>query len=299
MFLRCGMQYRSLAATDFACPIRFVQFPTERVEEMPKATAIKKTPAVTLSLLKALDILECLHTDGPSLSPAEIASKIGISRPTTYRLLSTMALRGWVSKDPQTEGNYRLGYHVLTIAGTMLQRIDLRTLARPYMEELFTNYQESVSLFLLDGGEAVHLDRVNGSRPVQAFMPLGGRGCLHSKAVGKAILASLDEPEIDRIIRECGLAKVTPHTITNPKRLKQELAQTRACGYGISNEEDVEGLRAVGAAVLDMEGRPIGGLAISGLVMHMDDARVKLLGEAIAASAHHISAALGHLKQTM
>jgi DNA-binding IclR family transcriptional regulator len=265
---------------------------------MPKATVVKKTSTVTLSLLKALDILECLHTEGPSLSPAEIASKIGISRPTTYRLLSTMALRGWVSRDPQTEGNYRLGYHVLTIAGTMLQRTDLRTLARPYMEELANTYHESVSLFLLDGKEAVHLDRVNGSRPVQAFLPLGGRGYLHSKAVGKAILAALAEPELDRIISECGLIQVTPHTITNPQRLKQELSQTRARGYGISNEEDVEGLRAVGAAILDLESRPIGGLAISGLVMHMDDARVKLLGEAIAEISRRISAALGHLKQT-
>jgi DNA-binding IclR family transcriptional regulator len=264
---------------------------------MPKRIVTKKRSSGTLSLVKALDIFECLHTAGQSLSPAEIASRIGISRPTAYRLLSTLAVRGWVNKDPLSEGSYKLGYHFLTVAGMMLQRIDLRTLARPFMEELANQFNESVSLFLFDGKEAVHLDRVNGLRPVQAFMPLGGRGCLHSKAVGKAILAALAEPELERVIGECGLLRVTLHTITEPRRLRQELALTRTRGYGISNEEDVEGLRAVGSAILDLENRPIGGLAISGIVIHMDDARVKMLGEAICKSARQISSALGHLKQ--
>ncbi len=266
---------------------------------MNPKSSVNKTPSVTRSLVKALDILECLHTDGPSLSPAQIAQRIDISRPTVYRLLSTMATRGWVAKDPQVEGNYRLGYHVLTIAGTMLKRIDLRTVARAYMEELSAAYDESVSLFVRDGMEAVHLDRVTSSRPVQAIMPFGGRGCLHSKAVGKAIMACLGERDVDRIIRECGLPPVTPHTITDPRRFKQDLARVAARGYGISDQEDAEGLRAVGAAILDLEDRPVGGLAISGLVIHMDDARLELLGKAVRESVAKISAALGHLKQTL
>ncbi len=71
---------------------------------------------LTQSVLKALDVLECLQNERNALAPAEIARKIGVSRPTAYRLLATMANRGWVSKDSHDASKYRLGYRVLQLA---------------------------------------------------------------------------------------------------------------------------------------------------------------------------------------
>ena len=252
---------------------------------------------VTRSVLKALDVLECLHNNGPPLSPAEIAQMVGISRPTAYRLLTTMATRGWVVKDAQNKGDYQIGYRVLQMAGSLLKDIDIRKVARPYMEDVSRRYDESVALWVWDEVEIVYLDRVCSTRPIQSFLALGTRGCMHSKAAGKAILARLPESELERIVRLCGLMPKTERTIVDYEQLQMELEKVRRLGYGTADNEDVDGLRAVGAAILGFQGRPIGGMAISGLMTHMSDSRMALLGDALAETAAQVSAQLGYVAE--
>ena len=253
---------------------------------------------VTRSVLKALDVLECLHDNGPSLSPSEIAQKVGISRPTAYRLLATMATRGWVVKDPQNNGDYQIGYRVLQMAGSLLKDIDIRKVARPHMEDLSRRYDESVTLWVRDDVEIVYLDRVYSTRPIQSFLSLGARGCMHSKAAGKAILARLTEGELERTVRVCGLMPRTNRTIVDYDQLQIELEKVQRLGYGTADNEDVDGLRAVGAAILDFQGRPIGGMAVSGLLPHMSDSRMALLGDALAETAAQVSAQLGYVAES-
>lgn len=248
---------------------------------------------LTRSVLKALDVLECLQATGGPLSPAELAARLGLSRPTAYRLLVTMAERGWVTRDLREPGKYRPGYRVLQLAGACLIDLDIRLVARPFMEQLSQTYDESVTLFILDESEVVFIDRVLNSHPLQSFLPLGKRGCLHSKAVGKAILAYLPEERVEHIIQTRGLEAMTPNTITDPMVLRQELDRTRRRGYAITDQEDVEGLCAVGAAIFDFRRQPVGGLAISGLASHMNDERRSLLGPAIRDTAARVSEQLG------
>lgn len=248
---------------------------------------------LTRSVLKALDTLDFLHERGVALAPAEIASGIGVSRPTAYRLLATMANRGWVAKDSQDPSKYYLGYHVLQLAGTLLRDLDIRSVARPFMEQLSRQYDVSVRLFVLDNGEAVFLDNVMGSNPFQSIIPLGKRGCLHSKAVGKAILAHLPEEQVTFIAQTHGLEARTSRTITDLSQLATELARVRRMGYGIADQEDNENLRAVGAAILNFQNAPIGGLAISDLVVRMNDEHMRILGEALHDTTAKVSEQLG------
>ncbi len=249
---------------------------------------------LTGSVLKALDVLECLQKHDKPLSPPEIAAKLGLSRPTAYRLLATMENRNWVTRSPTEPNKYLLGYRILQLAGELLDNLDLRTVARPFMEQLSRAYDESVRLFILDGSEVVYIDGVLSSKPLQSIMPLGQRGCLHSKAVGKAILAQLPDNQVERIAHEVGLPAQTPRTITDLDRLKKELGRVREMGYGIADQEDVENLRAVGAAILDFQGVPIAGLAISALAWQMNDERLAVLGKAIGETAMHIGEQLGY-----
>jgi IclR family transcriptional regulator, KDG regulon repressor len=248
---------------------------------------------LTRSVLKALDILDFLHQRGDALPPAEIASGIGVSRPTAYRLLATMANRGWVAKDAQDPGKYHLGYHILQLAGAFLRDLDIRSVARPFMEQLSNKYDVSVRLFILDDGEAVYLDNVMGSHPFQSLIPLGKRGCLHSKAVGKAILAHLPEEQVLAIARTRGLEARTARTITDLTELTAELARVRKRGYATADREDNESLRAVGAVILNFQNAPIGGLAISDLVSRMSDDSMEVLGEALHQTAAKVSEQLG------
>jgi DNA-binding IclR family transcriptional regulator len=248
---------------------------------------------LTRSVLKALDILDYLHERSDSLAPAEIASGIGVSRPTAYRLLGTMANRGWVAKDAQDPSKYHLGYHILQLAGDFLRHLDIRSVARPFMEHLSNQYDVSVRLFILDNGEVVFLDNVMGSHPFQSLLPLGKRGCLHSKAVGKAILAYLTEEQVTSIAGVHGLEARTSRTITDIAGLLAELVHVRELGYGTADQEDDESLRAVGAAILNFQNVPIGGLAISDLVSRMSVDSMRVLGEALHDTAAKISEQLG------
>ena len=125
-------------------------------------------------------------------------------------------------KDTQFPGAYRLGYRILQMAGTCLRHTDIRRIAHPYMEDLSTRYDENVSLFLFDDTEVVHIERVPSSKPLQPFSPLPcARGVVHSRAVGKAILAFLPETELDRIVRVRGLEARTSRTITGLGRTQR------------------------------------------------------------------------------
>jgi len=90
----------------------------------------------------------------------------------------------------------------------------------------------------------------------------------------------------------------TNRTIVDYDQLQIELEKVQRLGYGTADNEDVDGLRAVGAALLDFQGRPIGGMAISGLLPHMSDSRMALLGDALAETAAQVSAQLGYVAES-
>ena len=208
-----------------------------------------------------------------------------------------MGTRGWVMKDPQGTGAYQIGYRVLQMAGSLLKNVSILKVARPYMEDVSRRYDESVTLWIRDDVEIVCLERLYSTRPIRSVMALGARGCMHSTAAGKAILARLPKSELERVVRVHGLIPKTGRTIVDHEQLQFELEKVRRMGYGTADSEDVEGVRAVGTAILDFQGRPIGGLASSGLLPHMSDSRMALLGDALAETAAQVSAQLGYVAE--
>ncbi len=111
--------------------------------------------------------------------------------------------------------------------------------------------------------------------------------------MGKAILAHLPDDRVERIVERSGLPSKTDKTIVDLPRLKRELERTRQAGYGMADQEDVDNLRAVGAAILNFQDVPVAGLAISALSSQMDDRRMAELGAGVREAAAAISEQLG------
>jgi DNA-binding IclR family transcriptional regulator len=199
-----------------------------------------------------------------------------------------------VVQNKANPSKYHLGYKVLQIAGAYLEDLDLWQVARPTMEQLSRRFNETVKLWVLDDVEVVYLGRVIGPGPLQSVLPVGSRGFLHSRAVGKAILAHLPPAEVTRIAQTSGLERRTDRTITRLDQLQRDLEQVRQRGYAVSDQEDVEGLCAVGAAILNLEGKPIGGLVMSNLAARMTEEYIKTLGQALAEACRQISRQLGY-----
>ena len=141
------------------------------------------------TVLKALLVLECVADADRPLSAAEVAKLCKISRPTAYRLLSTLAVRDYVT---QVNGPYfRLGTQALSLSKKLLDSIDLPELARPYMRELGDVTNETIYLSTLQGSEILYMAKVESTQSIRTSCVIGTRNNLYSTSMGKALLAFL------------------------------------------------------------------------------------------------------------
>jgi IclR family acetate operon transcriptional repressor len=112
---------------------------------------------------------------------------------------------------------------------------------------------------------------------------------LHSTSVGKALLAWMPTGEAEAILRQQGLKKRTPKTITSVPRLVAELERVRQLGYSVDDEENSLGARCVGAPILDSSGAVVAALGGSGTLTQTDDANLARIVEALKDAARKIS----------
>ena len=145
---------------------------------------------LTQSVLKALDTLECLASADQPLSAQEVARQCGMSRPTAYRLLTTLLARDYVTT-AHDSGHYHIGAQVLSLSKSFLDRLDLPELAKAHMRQIGQVSRETVHLAVLDGTDMLYVGKVDGSQSVRMHCTLGTRNPLYCTAMGKAVLAFL------------------------------------------------------------------------------------------------------------
>lgn len=244
------------------------------------------------ALERALTILETLAQEKEGLGLNEVARRVGLHKSTVYRLLQTLKEYGYVEQDA-SHGKYNLGLKILELSGRILDRMDVRTVAHPFLKELAAKSNEVAHLVILDGDEAVYIDKVEGNRTIRMYSQIGRRVPLHSTAVGKAILAYLPWPEVQGLLARRGLTRFTDRTVTEWPVLAEQLEQIRQKGYAVDDGENEEGIRCVGAPIFDYENRVVAALSISGPEVHVTEERIPELGELVRWAGQEISRRLG------
>ncbi|MBX6342876.1 MAG: IclR family transcriptional regulator [Thermomicrobiaceae bacterium] len=244
------------------------------------------------TVLKAVDALECLARADRPLTAQQVARQVGLSRTTAYRLLSTLAARGYVASLPG--GRFRLGPGVLWLGQRLLEQLELPEIARPYLREVGRQANETTYLALLDGTEVLYVDRVESSQPVRLHSVVGTRNPLHCTSLGKAILAFLPEAERRALVDALPLPRRTANTITDRELLWTHLDLVRARGYAVDDIENEEGVRCVGAPIFDHQGRPFAAISVAGPAYRMTPERVAELAAVVTGAAQAISRELGH-----
>lgn len=255
--------------------------------------AQKDPYTINSSAIKAFSILEYLAKTGVPKDLGVISADLHMNKSTIYRFLATLCSLGYVVQNPDT-GRYALGSKVVWLASRFLESIDLRVMARPFLESLVEKTRETVHLAILDNYEVVYIDKVDGLQPVKMASRIGGRMPAHSTGLGKALLAYLDEIHWREYINKVGLRVYTPNTIYDPDTFIQHLRQIRECGYSIDNSENEEGIRCVAVPVFDHTGQTIAALSISGWSLTMTperDVELSLLARQVA---NEISKRLGN-----
>jgi len=246
------------------------------------------------SVGRALDIIEIVSAKRDGLGVTEIANQIDINKSSVYRILSTLAGYGYIEQDPET-GKYRLGYKFLEVSSKLLDSIDLRMEAKPFLQELERETNEVIHLVVYDQGEVVYIEKLEGTETLRTHSRVGKRAPMHCTSVGKAILAHLPAPTTMDIIERKGLPMHTENTITEKEEFLKELNKIQQKGYALDLEENEYGITCIAAPIFDHLGRVSAAVSISGPTMRMTEERMESLIPKMLHASKEISARLGYV----
>jgi DNA-binding IclR family transcriptional regulator len=235
---------------------------------------------------RAIAVLDTLAEAG-ELGTNEIARRTGMTPSTVSRQVGTLAASGLVER-VAANGRYRLGIRIVHLANALLARLDVRSVARPHLEELVRLTGETATLSVPGEDDAVTIDFVLGAHQVQPVSRLGRPSIAHATSAGKIMLAFSG-----RSLPAGPLRAYTPRTITDAKELAREIEQVRALGYARAIEEREPGLSAIAAPVRSSRGELEAIVALQGPSSRFDAAAIEAALPLLLERAEAISRELG------
>src|SRR4051795_8702059 len=251
-----------------------------------------KTLEGTKSLDRALTVLlEIAGRGARGMTLSECAGVLGYSKATTHRILQTLTRREFLRVDEE-RGIFTLGVTNLRLGNEFLESIDLRREALPMMRALAESTGETAHLGRLSGTDVVYIEKVESSHAVRMYSRVGDTMPAYSTGVGKAILAFLEDSELERHLPPALELRAT-NTITDRQALREELERTRDRGYSLDDIENEEGIRCTGAPVFDHTSRVQAAISVAGPATRMTLKRLHELGPQVRAQADRVSARLG------
>jgi len=263
-----------------------------RLRGRPKSFDGKAAGKNTIqSLMGALDVLDALAaSDGMTLT--ELSVKLSRSPSTIYRILNTFAQRAIVEMDAAAQ-TWHVGPAAFRLGSSFLRRSSILERSRPTMRALMESIGETANLGIEKSDHILFVSQVESRETIRAFFPPGTRSPLHASGIGKALLSLYSPERLTRISRRKALEKFTKHTITDPQKLGQDLAEIRARGYAIDNEEREIGMRCIAAPIVDHFGETIAGISVSGPTHRMTEQRFETIGLKVKDAAASLSRGLG------
>lgn len=240
------------------------------------------------SVKKAFDILKVISSSRGGIRLNEIAKALDIAKSTVHGIIAILEEVGAVRKDASTR-RYELGITLFELGKKAYSQVNLREVARPILENLTANVQETVFLGILSGDNEriVVLDTVECSHDMKITSPVGTTLSLFAAAPGKAIMACMNEDRVREIINRKGLPRHTDNSITDPVLFMNEIEKVRKNGYAMDFEEYMSGVRAV-AAPLNLEEQPLAAIYIVGFKKSLNDIKMDIIKTEIVKAADAI-----------
>jgi len=252
---------------------------------------MSESPSVAVE--RALAMLEAVAQAADGLTNAEISRRLGIPKSSASYILRTLEAQGYVGRDGES-GRYRVGLKILSLSRGALGGLDVRGVALPVMRRLMQETGLTCHLAVLDGYEAVYVEKVEPEGFIRMDTWVGRRMRVHATSVGKAIVAYIPEERLEVIVSKRSMEKRTPKTITTLPRLIKELEKVRAQGYAVDDEENNLGARCVAAPVFDDRGNIVGSLGLSGTTQQVSSQAMPRIVESLKNAARHISMNMGY-----
>jgi len=246
------------------------------------------------SLNKALRILDAIGTSPGGASVAAISKELKIGRSTVHRLVTTLRQQDLVWLDPNAP-KYTLGAKILGWSSLLMKQNLLLRHGLPILRGLVNVCRETAHLGVLEGSDVLCVAQYESTRKLRMSEGIGNRMPAHSTSLGKALLATLSDVEIDELYRNVSTLKaVNPHTITDKERLKEHLQRVRKDGIAYEFEENESGVMCIGTVVWDFAAKPLAAMSIAIPTRHLLGENLIRLREHLMEAAARLSRELGY-----
>lgn len=196
----------------------------------------------------AFALLKLFSSSVTQMRLSDLSRQLGRPKSSVYRLLKTMEMDGIVRFN-QITGTYSPGLRLVEMGATALGALDIRKQARPLMERLSRDTGLTVHLGVLDVSEVVYVDKIEGKDTVPLYSRVGRRLPVHCSALGKALMAGLPDDTVTHILSRVTLKRYTQKTITDPRRLLEEICATRQRGYAVDFGEHEPSVTCIGTEI--------------------------------------------------
>jgi DNA-binding IclR family transcriptional regulator len=243
------------------------------------------------SFAKGLKIMELL-SDNEALTVTQVAKMMDINRAGSHRFLSTLKELGYADKDDSSR--YFLTSQVIELGMKVLDRFEIRKIARPFLQELSNKFNETINLGYFNGEEVLTIDKIDSTEILRMDAGIGGGEPAYCTSLGKAILAFLSNTQLEEYLQAIELTPFTPNTVISKEKLKEELMHIKENGYSIDDEELSVGLRCVGAPLFNHSGKALYAISISGPSIRMGSKRIEEMQRELKKICKNLSGKMGN-----
>lgn len=245
------------------------------------------------SVERALQILDLFNEQSTELKITEISKQMGLSKSTLHSLLKTLQLHGYIDQNPEN-GKYCLGMKLVERGHFVVSTMDIRQKAKSWLTVLSQETGQTTHLGILDGNEGIYIEKIEGKQAAIAYSRIGRRLPVHATAIGKVLLAWLDNEELAALLEGYPFTRFTPSTITDHAAMLAALAQTRQNLYASDNEENEQGVRCIAVPVWNHESRVIAALSLSTLTSRVSDSELASYRQMLMDAGLGLSKTLGY-----
>lgn len=258
-------------------------------------TEEKETKNPVQSAERIFQVMELLADQG-EMGLMEISAALNLHKSTVHRLLMSLIYMGYAKQDENTQ-KYMLSYKVVSMAGKILDRMDILLVAKPYLEKLSDISGEAVHLVQREGNHILYIYKIEAKvGTIRMVSHVGMIHPMYCSGVGKAIMATLPEKEVRQIWNESIIEKKTDRTITDYNEMLKVLDGIKKCGYALDDEENEKGVRCIAACLRGYHNEVKYAFSISGPTSRMTRERVEELSVDVKKIQSSLSRELGYYK---
>lgn len=231
--------------------------------------------------------------NGPVFIP-DVCKLLDVTSNMAFRLLSTLETSGYMTKDERS-GGFLVSLRSLQLSRKALQSLEIRRTIMPYLELLWNQFPNAnANLGVFYSGEALLIDRIDSRCVPRTYFTPGKPLPFYCSGLGKVLVSQFSEQELDELIKKTKIVAFTPNTITDPEKIKAEIAKVRKEGVGRDRDEFILGDNCSAAPIQDAKGKIVAAISISSLDSNMSRDEIEAAVPKVRETASRISSLLGY-----